>query len=82
MTVNGPTLDPVPLGIETDFAIRRAGMFFTAIFVGLISPNFFAIVIPFGFGPLQRVRYVPAGPVWFNADGGRLLAFDLPVNFP
>lgn len=82
ITVDGPTLDPVPPGIAPDFAIERGGTFIPATLVALIGPNFFAVVIPFGLAATTRVRYVPAGPVWFNASGGRLLPFNVPLPFP
>lgn len=82
VTVDGPDQDPPPAGAELAFSVQRAGTFFTAIGITQIGPLFFEVTIPAGAGALERARYTAAGPIWTNAAGGRLLAFDVPLPFP
>ncbi len=81
-TVTGPALDAVPPGIEPDFIVQRGGAPFPAITVARPLPDEINITIAPGAGALERIRYTAAGPIWSNASGGRLLAYDVALPFP
>lgn len=78
----GPNLDlPAPPGVESGFTVWRAGAPFAAITVTPIPPRNFQVTIPTGAGALERIHYAGA-PIWGNASGGQVLAFDVPLPFP